>query len=188
MAEYLRQSKSRVDDSLAKVVEAEKEISDLNARLAIAEDKVTKVSKELLGSRGELATKNDVLAKVETELSDVRKQYADLQGSQADMSKTYAEMAMDLATYFGQRARFELFEIYFAGKHQDWDLDQAKDILDKDFPEGCPHAEWLERAGVVNPEGDVESSGRNEDIDAAKGDPQEMSVTKPSKNAEGGDA
>ena len=65
---------------------------------------------------------------------------------------------------------------------------QAKDILDKDFPEGCPHAEWLERAGVVNPEGDVESSGRNEDVDAAKGDPQEMSVTKPSKNAEGGDA
>ena len=134
MNDYLRQSKSRVDESLAKVVEAERKAFNLNACLTIAEEKVTRISKEL-------ATKSDALVKVEVELSDVRKQYADLQATQAEMSKTYAEMAMDLATYFGQRARFELFEIYFAGKHQDWDLDQAKDILDKDFPEGCPHAE-----------------------------------------------
>ena len=181
MIDYLRQSKSRVDESLAKMVEAEKRASDLNVGFTVAEEKVTRLSKEL-------AIKSDALVKVEVELSDVRKQYADLQATQAEMSKTYAEMAMDLATYFGQRARFELFEAYFAGKHQDWDLEQAKDILDKDFPEGCPHAEWLEGAGVVNPEGDVESSGRNDDADAAKGDPQEASVTKPSKNAEGGDA
>ena len=114
MNDYLRQSKSRVDESLSKVVEAERKAFDLNAGLTIAEEKVTRISKEL-------ATKSDALVKVEVKLSDVRKQYADLQATQAEMSKTYAEMAMDLATYFGQRARFELFEAYFAGKHQDWE-------------------------------------------------------------------
>jgi len=38
------------------------------------------------------------------------------------MFKTHAEMAMDLATFFGQQARLELFEAFFAGKTSDWNL------------------------------------------------------------------
>ncbi|KAL8167325.1 hypothetical protein V2J09_008824 [Rumex salicifolius] len=152
------------------------------------EEELSLVKTELLESKGELATKRDTLTKVEIELSDVRKHYADLRQSQTGMVKTHAEMAMDLATFFGQQARLELFEAFFAGKTADWNLDQAREIVEKDFPEVCPHQDWLEKAGVINPEGDVESSGRNDDAGALKEDSQDVTVDKPAGDSKGGDS
>ncbi|KAL8159186.1 hypothetical protein V2J09_000723 [Rumex salicifolius] len=210
--EYLRIGRAQIDEALIRAAEAEKRAFDLSTRLSAMEEKASNASKleeelslvktELLESKGELATKKDALAqieadlmtksdaltKVEIELSDIRKHYADLRQSQTGMVKTHAEMAMDLATFFGQQARLELFEAFFAGKTADWNLDQAREIVEKDFPEGCPHQDWLEKAGVINPEGDVESSGRNDDAGALKEDSQDVTVDKPAEDAKGGES
>ncbi|KAL8143236.1 hypothetical protein V2J09_016268 [Rumex salicifolius] len=201
--EYLRIGRAQIDEALIRAAEAEKRAFDLSTRLSAMEEKASNASKlEEELSLGELATKKDALAqieadlmtksdaltKVEIELSDVRKHYADLRQSQTGMVKTHAEMAMDLATFFGQQARLELFEAFFAGKTADWNLDQAREIVEKDFPEGCPHQDWLEKAGVINPEGDVESSGRNDDAGALKEDSQDVTVDKPAEDAKGGDS
>ncbi|KAL8143530.1 hypothetical protein V2J09_016562 [Rumex salicifolius] len=196
--EYLRIGRTQIDEALIRAAEAEKRAFDLNIRLSAMEEKASKafeleeelslVKTELLELKGEMATKKDALTKVEIELSDVRKHYADLRQSQTGMVKTHAEMAMDLATFFGQQARLELFEAFFAGKTADWNLDQAREIVEKDFPEGCPHQDWLEKAGVISPEGDVESSGRNDDVGALKEDSQCVTVDKPAEDAKGGDS
>ena len=40
--------------------------------------------------------------------------------------------------------------------------------MDEDYPEGCLHGDWLEKAGLIDQEDDVESYGRTEDAGDAK--------------------
>ena len=47
---------------------------------------------------------------MEVELSDVHNQYADLKVLYDELFSKGANMVMDLAIFYGQRARLELFE------------------------------------------------------------------------------
>ena len=83
------------------------------------------------------------------------------------MAKKNAQMAMDMAMFFGRQDRVELMEAHAAGEHVNWDMAVAQKSLQKDFPEGCPHANWLKKADVIKVDEEVESSRRTKDLGPA---------------------
>ena len=126
-----------------KVEQAESKVNALNKRLKEATEKS---QEDLRALKADLTSQEEKVTHLEGELSKARSD----RGS----------VAMSVGMYFGVKSRIEIMEEYEAGKHSEWDLAAAKAEFEKDYPDGCPHHEYLEEAGLVGDGGEEVSSGR----------------------------